>query len=304
MPRAGSVRKVERFRELIGDFSSSEKFNGFGPATRKWVLHVLRYAEKVLGDIPTAQVNRAFVQSFLDGLSDRKGIQEQARKALRMLEKWAIKRNRLAGLITLETDIIGSDGAREPWTEPEIALAVAHCTEPMARVIQLCASTGQRLGDCTRMRWDDLHVERGRLGIYIVKMEKTKRPQWCPIIHEFEPILMAWPRDALTILRRPTGAPWSRIDLSNAWWQQRRKNASLAPLLARKLSLHGLRASAIIRLRRDGLSNAMIGAVVGMSEPIVNLYCRRADQIEDAIRAMEIRDAARVIYLPKKERDN
>jgi hypothetical protein len=73
--------------------------------------------------------------------------------------------------------------------------------------------------------------------------------------------------------------------------------------LARKLSLHGLRASAIIRLRRDGLSNAMIGAVVGMSEPIVNLYCRRADQIEDAIRAMEIRDAARVIRFEKREKD-
>jgi integrase len=297
MPRAGSVKKVERFYELIGDFSRSDKVDGFALATRKWMLHVLRYAEDVLGHVPTAQVDSAYVQAFLDGLSDRKGIQEQARKALRMLEKWALVRRRLAHPITLGTEIVGSDGAREPWTESEIALAVERCSEPMARVIQLAANTGQRLGDLVRMRWSDLHVERGRLGINVVQ-GKTKRALWCPIIHEFEPILMAWPRTALTILHKPTGAPWSRQDLSTAWGRQRKKNASMAPLLERGLSLHGLRASAVIRLRRDGLSNAMIGAIVGMSEPIVNLYCRRADQIYDAIRAMEIRESAKVIQMP------
>jgi hypothetical protein len=63
----------------------------------------------------------------------------------------------------------------------------------------------------------------------------------------------------------------------------------------------------VIRLRRDGLSNALIGQVVGMSERIVNLYCRRAIQSDDAIRAMEIREermenAGNLVRLPIKNK--
>ena len=184
MPRGRSEKvSPEPFSKLIGDYSNSEKFEGFSPSTQRWVLRVLGYAAKVLGHIPTAEIDPAYVQAFLDGLSDRKGIQEQARKALHMLEAWAIVRRRLARSITLGTEVIGSRGAREPWSEQEIALAVAHCTPAIAKAIQLGASTGQRLGDLVRMRWDHLQVERGRLGIRVVQ-EKTGVAIWAPILAE------------------------------------------------------------------------------------------------------------------------
>jgi integrase len=302
MPRGRSVsREPERFRKLIGDFSNSEKFDGFSPATQKWVLRVLGYSMRVLGDIPTTEVDPAYVQAFLDGLSDRTGIQEQARKALKMVERWALVRRRLKYPIVLGTEIVGSDGAREPWLEQEVASAIEHSPTEIGRAILLAASTGQRLGDLVRMRWDHLRVIRGRLGIDVLQ-QKTKLAIWAPIITEFEPVLSSWERDGLTILCRPTGAPWTRVTLANAWYRERKKTAALEPLKARALSLHGLRATAVIRLRRDGLSNALIGSVVGMSEPLVNKYCRRAIQAEDAIRAMEIREAGMVVKLPKRER--
>jgi DNA-binding CsgD family transcriptional regulator len=43
------------------------------------------------------------------------------------------------------------------------------------------------------------------------------------------------------------------------------------------LPLHGLRATAVINLRRAGLSYAQIGDIVGMSTKMVEHYCRNAD---------------------------
>ena len=41
--------------------------------------------------------------------------------------------------------------------------------------------------------------------------------------------------------------------------------------------VHGLRATAVINLRRAGLSYAQIGDIVGMSAKMVERYCRNAD---------------------------
>ena len=232
------------------------------------------------------------MQAFLDGLSDRPATQEQARKALQALEKWAVVRRRLPRQITLGTEVLGSQGAREPWSEEEVAIA-EHCGRPdLERTVTLGANTGQRLGDMCRMRWADVRVYRGRLGIDLTQ-EKTKKPLWVPVIQEFEPVFSSWERNSLWILTRRDGRPWTRPELSEAWYRERLRNPLLAPLNARKLSLHGLRATATIRLRRDGLSNALIAEMIGMSEAMVNRYCRRADQADNAIRGMELREGTR-----------
>ena len=44
------------------------------------------------------------------------------------------------------------------------------------------------------------------------------------------------------------------------------------------MTLHGLRATAVIRLRRAGLSTGQIGDTVGMSLAMIERYCRFADR--------------------------
>jgi integrase len=291
MPRGRAPGvSLERFNKLIDDYLDSAKFNSFRDATRKWMRYVLGLAARSFGHVPTPMVNVPCVQAFLDGLSHVPGVQYQARKALRMLEKWALRYGRLSRPITYGTEIIGIQGAREPWSELEVALAVEHVGPNMAKAIQLISWTGQRLGDIARMRWDHLRLVKGRLGIEIARQEKTGRAVWAPILPEFEPVFSSWPRTSLTILTNSIGGPWTQSTLSTQWWRARSGNPMLAPLQARRLSLHGLRATAVIRLRLDGLSNARIGAIVGMSEPIVNVYCRRADRDADAIAGLEQRE--------------
>jgi DNA-binding CsgD family transcriptional regulator len=43
-------------------------------------------------------------------------------------------------------------------------------------------------------------------------------------------------------------------------------------------TLHGLRSTAVVRLRREGLSTGQIGDIIGMSLPIIERYCRFADR--------------------------
>lgn len=279
---------------VIHDFTASEKFNAMAENTKKAWRYSFRLAEHpdTLGGLSVQEVDAAFVQAFLDGLADRPAIQERTRKALKALEKWAIVRRKLPKPITLGTEVIGCRGAREPWTDEEVRLAEQYARPDLARVVTLAAMTGQRLGDLCRMRWGDVGPYRGRLGIDLTQ-EKTSTPLWCPIIHEFEPVLNSWDRSSLWIIAKANGSPWARQELSVTWHKHRKRNPALAPLEARRLSLHGLRATATLRLRRDGLSNAYIGKVVGMSEAMVNRYCRRADQADEAVRAMELRERTR-----------
>ena len=44
------------------------------------------------------------------------------------------------------------------------------------------------------------------------------------------------------------------------------------------MTLHGLRATAVIRLRRAGLEIGQIGDIVGMGLPMIERYCRFNDR--------------------------
>jgi len=305
MPRGRAPNvSLERFQKLIDDYIDSPKFKTFRPATQKWMRYVLGLAGRSFGHVPTPMVHVPIVQAFLDGLLHVPGIQYQARKALRMLEQWALRYGRLAQPITYGCEILGIEGHREPWRDDEIALAVEHVPQELGKAIQLTGWTGQRLGDICAMRWDHLRTIEGRLGIQIDAQEKTGRRVWAPILPKYEPILMSWERSSLTILTNSIGGPWVQSTLSTQWWRLRKKAPALALLQAKGLSLHGLRATAVLRYRMEGLSNAQIGRLVGMTEPIVNVYCERADADAEAIRALELleRNADVVPFKPKSEK--
>ena len=133
------------------------------------------------------------------------------------------------------------------------------------------------------MRWTDLEIYNGRLGINVVQV-KTGRQIWVPITRELEAALADWERRPGFILLRPTGIPWTRKALTWAWIVERDTNPALKPLAG--LVLHGLRATACVRLLRAGANTRQIADMVGMSEPIVGHYCRFSVQRENASAAV------------------
>jgi integrase len=231
------------------------------------------------------------VQAFLDGLADMPATQKNAQTALKSLERWAIVRDLLPRSITLGTEAPGGDGGHTPWTEQQVTFAERHVTPHLARVITMAGNTGQRGSDLVEMRWTDIEAVDGRLGINVTPKKLQGRLKiWVPFTQPLIAEIATWERRPGFILLKKDGFPWNRHELSNQWLRARNTQPVLAPLKEAGLVMHGLRGTAVVRLRRAGATTSQICDMVGMSPQMVKRYCRFSDQRENALAAVHILD--------------
>jgi integrase len=284
----------QSFAAVINAFLASPKLKSLAPATQQVIRRYLLQAQHpdTLGAYPAAVMRPALVQAFLDGYADKPGAQQMARSGLKMVEKWALVRDLIAQPITTGTEVVGSDGdGHEPWTDAQVAIAEAHARPDIARIVTLAANTGQRRSDLYKMRWTDIEVIDGRPGIH-VKQKKTKVQIWIPMTQPLMAAIETWEKRPSPLLMKDSGGPWrNEIEISEAWTRERDRNPQLGPCAG--LVLHGLRATACIRLRRAGATESQISAMVGLSIGMVGRYCRRADQKKNAMAAVVYLDRAR-----------
>ncbi len=283
MKRGGRRATPGSFAGVIAAYIGSDKFMRLEASTQGSYRRHLALAQSVLGARDVEIMRPALVQAFLDGLADRPSTQKVAQTALKALERWAIVRDLLPRQITLGTDAPGGQGGHKPWTEAQIAAGIEHAAPVISRVIMLAANTGQRGSDLVRMRWSDIETYDGRLGLNVVT-KKVGLQLWIPLTNELSEALTSWERRPGFILLKPDGQPWTRTQLSDAWTKERDTNPALASLAG--CTLHGLRSTAIVRLRRAGVSTGLISSLVGLSENMVNRYCRFAVQKDNAIAAV------------------
>lgn len=273
------------------------------PANPKWVLpresggyaentkigwrHALSFAARpdTLGFVSLQEMRPSLVQVFFDSIAHKPGKQEVILTAMRQLEKWAIKRELLPRQITLGIEITRSTGGHIPWTDEQVAFGEANVGRNLSRAITLAANTGQRGGDIIRMGPTDIETINGVQGINVVQ-GKTRRVVWVPIVSTLAAAIETWERRPGPFLLRSDGRPWTRVALTNAWLDERTENPVLRPLRDAHLVLHGLRAHACVRLRRAGANTIQIAAMVGMSLPMVEHYCRFSSQRENAMAAV------------------
>jgi integrase len=230
------------------------------------------------------------VQAFLDGLADRPAQQKNAQTALKAVERWALVRDLLPYPITTGTEAPGGTGGYEPWTDEQVEFAERHCRPHLARVITLGSNTGQRGSDLVKMRWSDIEEYEGRPGINVVQ-KKTGLTLWVPFTQELIRAVATWERRPTFMLLKEDGLPFTREQLSDQWLRARDTQAVLTSLKAAGLVLHGLRGTAVVRLRRAGATTLQIASMVGMSENMVNRYCRLSVQRENALAAVHYLDA-------------
>jgi len=289
--RKGHIKRGS-FAEVIRAYLASPKYDALARSTRVSYGYLLGLAERpdTLGAYPVDVIRPALVQAFLDGLADRPAQQKNAQTALKAVEKWALVRDLLAHPITMGTEAPGGTGAYEPWTDEQVELAERCCRPHLARVITLASNTGQRGSDLVKMRWSDIEEYEGRPGINVTQ-KKTGLVIWIPFTQELIKAVAAWERRPTFILLKEDGLPFTRAQLSDQWLRERDTRPALAPLKEAGLVLHGLRATAVVRLRRAGATTGQIAGMVGMSEPMVNRYCRKSVQRENALAAVHYLDA-------------
>lgn len=269
---------------VIQAFRLSDKFLKFSPAWRTSCDYGFRKAEEWIGAMPASEMRPAITQKFLDQFSHKPATQKNIRSALVALNKWAITRDLFMRSIVEGTEAPGGDGAHDPWDDEHVRLAEQHARPDIARLVTLAANTGQRGSDLVRMRWQDIEEYEGRLGINVTQV-KTDKVLWIPFTQELIAAVNTWERRPGYLVLKPNGTPYTRPQLSNAWLLHRQSNKALAALSG--LSFHGLRATAVIRLRRAGVSKPLIADFVGMSSQMVDRYCRKSEQRVNALAALE-----------------
>lgn len=286
------------FAHVIRKFMASGAFTTKAESTMRNWGNALRLAEEEggLGGCSVQVIRPAIIQCFLDGLSHFPGKQSVAYTALKAVEKFAVVRDLVPIPFMTGTQIIGSDGGHEPWPDAFISLAEQYAAPNLAKAVILALHTGQRGSDTVRMGMSDIEEKicptTGiyRRGLNVIQ-QKTGRRLWVPFLSaEFEATVMSWERRPGPFYVNPKGLPYTRPSLSTAWNRERDGNEALKPLSEAGMVLHGLRATAIVRARKRGLSDLQISNVYGMSPPMVGRYSRLADQGDMAMAAIHFLD--------------
>lgn len=298
---------------VIREYLMSDKYRSLAASTQRGYAIYLHQAEapELLGALDVNDIDSSHVQAFLDRYSATPGAQGQCLTAIKAVVKWAVPRRKLPPNvpITFGCETIKSDGGHIAWTAAHIALAQAHCKPAIARFITLAAGTGQRGSDLVKMQWNEVEERFGRLGVRVKQQKTFKRTKlelWVPFTPELEAAFRTWERpsaqamldnpDLRFILLKKDGKPWTREQVTSCWAHfERHRHPELVPL-----TMHGLRAHAVVRLRRAGANPAQIADCVGMTIPMVTRYCRSSCQAENADAAISFLDA-RAAQLKKRE---
>jgi integrase len=272
MKRGGKRdKKVGTLGWVIAEYRRSPDFTQLRPNTKKTYL----IAMDALADgdaVMVSDIRKRHVLQMRDRRADTPGMANLIVAMFSILLRFAADRdyvpyNAATGVKRLRV------GEHRRWPEDAIEHAPDALAEPFRRAMLLGLYSGQRIGDCAKMRWDD--YDRGVLR---VEQEKTGARLWIPCHPDLQRELASWPKLATTILTRADGTPWTGRTLSRAFSWELTKHPMLEGLV-----FHGLRKSAAARLAEAGCSVHEIAAITGhASLQEVERYTREADQRKNA----------------------
>lgn len=175
-------------------------------------------------------------------------------------------------------------GEYEPWPATKLRAfeKVANATARTA--YELGVGTGQRIGDCCGMLWDDFDGE----FMHVVQ-EKTGTKIWIYCPKRLQDYLGKIPRNGRHILAKNISQPIGKRAVQKAIEDGRREIDVLHG--ENRLVPHGWRYNAAIELAEAGCSDAEIQAVTGhLSLEMVQKYRKRAGQKAASKRAQERRE--------------
>jgi integrase len=247
----------------------------------------LSIARTAWGKLPIAGVRPAHVLKIMEGLSATPGKANNFLSAMKLLSGWARTQDLIDKSMVEGVKAYKLTGGHKPWTAEQIAAAKRELKGVVRRGIMLYLYTGQRGSDIVRL--GPTYVDDGGFDLSFERaQQKTKREVWCPILPELAAEMESWPRRPGPYIVQDSGAPYTR----NLFWDHFDQARENIPELA-NVTLHGLRCTAVIRLRQAGLSVPQISDIVGMSLASVQRYCRFADRKESGKAALVMLDERR-----------
>jgi integrase len=169
-----------------------------------------------------------------------------------------------------------SGGEYAPWPDAKLDDFEAYCAVndvAMARIaFELAIGTGQRLGDCIKMRWEDFDGEYMK-----VVQEKTGADLWIYCPTRLQSFLSSLPRKGTHIMAKTASQPLGKRQVQLA---VERVRAEIGVMHGPdRLVPHGWRYTAAVQLSEAGCSDSEIQAVTGHKTlEMVQKYRAKASQ--------------------------
>lgn len=259
---------VETFSDVCDAYEVSPQFTRLGHGTKLQYRRGLKIARKAWGSLPAEGVGPPAVMELIDGLGHIPGTANTVLGVLRALSSWGVVRKKFPSPITTGVKPYAKSGGHKPWTDAQIAAAEKHLIGPVRRAFFLARYTGQRGSDVVRL--GETFLDEGGFRL---RQQKTGVEVWCPIDEALADEMAKWDRKPGPYVHHATGRPFTRRVLDKHFSEQRDKIPTLAGC-----TLHGLRGTRVVELRRAGLTSTQIQDQVGMSLAMIERYCRFADK--------------------------
>lgn len=253
---------------LADAYLCSQKFLGIAESTQYQYRHNIKIVRAAWGALPVEGLRPKHVQEMMESLAPTPSKANAFLTIMRVMSGWALARGLIDHSLIEGVELYERKGGHEPWTDAQIAAARSDLSPMIRRGIMLYLYTGQRGSDIVRLGWTDVDE-----GGFKLRQRKTGREVWCPIVPELAAEMATWERRPGPFVTQATGKPYTRKHFWKHFDEERQNVLALA-----KTTLHGLRCTAVVRLRRAGLSTGQIGDIVGMSLSMIERYCRFADR--------------------------
>jgi integrase len=228
----------------------------------------LGIAKRAWGNLPIEGLRPSHVKKAMEGMAKTPSKANQFLSVMKVLSGWALVSDKITQGLTEGVKAYKVSGGHKPWTDAQIAIAHTKLSGDVRKGVMLYLYTGQRGQDVVRLGPTDIDDGGFDLG-----QKKTGVDVWCPIVSELAAEMASWEKRPGPFLRREDGKSYSR----KLFWEHFTAAIEDIPGLA-EVTLHGLRCTAVIRLRQAGLSVPQISDIVGMSLQTVTRYCRFADR--------------------------
>lgn len=263
---------------LIAKYRRSPEWAGLKDATRRDYNRYLDILDERLGRFPAQAITPAVALELRDSFAATPTTANHMVSILRTLYAYGVPRgygkaNPASDIRPLKTASAGT----KAWPQWALDLAMGKARPEAAMFVTLGLYTGQRSADILAMTAGCIE------GDFItVRQSKTGKPLAIPMHRDLKKVLKGR-KGAL--IPGPDGAP---LDGGRwrALWTREMAKAELGKIRKAGLTPHGLRHSAVARMREAGCAVEEIMAITGHSRQMVEHYARGADQKRMARRAI------------------
>jgi hypothetical protein len=252
--------------------------------TQRLYRRNLKRARALWGKLPAKGLRPVHVRAEMQKLAETPGAANNFLSTMRALSAWARVTDQIDAPLCDGIKPFRMVGGHRPWTDEQVRFVHENFTGPLRRGVLLMLYTGQRGSDMVRL--GPTMVDEGGFDLGWRGQIKTGERPWCPILAELAKEMASWEKRPGPYILTESGRPYSRKYFAEQFMWEKEALAAKGITVLEGTTLHGLRATAVVRFKRAGLSDTMIGDSVGMSVDMVARYTRFENKRESGKAAL------------------